>query len=71
MRCVDLNIKPFLRTGFPPTNSNELLAQIDIQMDLAISDNSPLVGKTISDIEVRGKGAFIVIALRKLDDTMY
>lgn len=50
---------------------NELLAQIDVQMDeLAILDNSPLVGKTISDIEVRGKGAFIVVALRKADDTM-
>lgn len=33
---------------------NELLAQIDVQVDeLAILDNSPLVGKTISDIEVR------------------
>jgi voltage-gated potassium channel len=50
---------------------NELLAQIDVQMDeLAILDNSPLVGKIISDIEVRGKGAFIVVALRKADDTM-
>lgn len=50
---------------------NELLAQIDVQMDeLGIPGDSPLVGKTISDIEVRGKGAFIVVALRKADNTM-
>ena len=47
---------------------NELLAQLDVQMDeLAILDNSPLVGQTVADIEVRGKGAFIVVALRKSD----
>jgi voltage-gated potassium channel len=50
---------------------NELLAQVDVQMDeLVIPADSPIVGKTISDIEVRGKGAFIVVALRKADGTM-
>ncbi|MBD1808676.1 potassium channel protein [Microcoleus sp. FACHB-SPT15] len=50
---------------------NELLAEIDVQMDeLVILSDSPLVGQTISDIEVRGKGSFIVVALRKGDGTM-
>lgn len=49
---------------------NELLAQIDVYMDeLTISPDSPLVGKTVSDMEVRGKGGFLVVALRKPDGT--
>jgi voltage-gated potassium channel len=47
---------------------NELLAQIDVQVDeLTIPPNSPLVGSTVKDLEVRGKGTFIVVALRKAD----
>lgn len=49
---------------------NELLAQIDFQMDeLAILQDSPLAGKTVSEMEVRGKGAFLIVALRKTDGT--
>jgi voltage-gated potassium channel len=49
---------------------NELLAQIDVYMDeLTISSDSPLAGKTVSDMEVRGKGGFLVVALRKPDGT--
>lgn len=49
---------------------NELLSQVDIQVDeLAIVHNSPMVGATIEDVEVRGKGTFIVVALRKSDGT--
>ncbi len=49
---------------------NELLTQVDIQVDeLAIGHNSPMVGATIADIEVRGKGTFIIVALRKSDGT--
>lgn len=45
---------------------NELLAQIDVQVDeLDIPSDSPLVGRTIADLEVRGKGTFIVVALRR------
>jgi voltage-gated potassium channel len=45
---------------------NELLAQIDVQVDeLTIPLNSPLVGRTIGDLEVRGQGTFIVVALKK------
>lgn len=51
-------------------NLNEQLAQINVQIDeLAIASDSPLISKTIGDIEVRGKGAFIVVALRKADGT--
>lgn len=50
---------------------DELLSQIDIKIDeLAISQGSPLVGKTIDRLEVRGKGAFIVIALRRHEGTI-
>lgn len=49
---------------------NELLAQIDVYMDeLTISSDSPLSGATVSDMEVRGKGGFLVVALRKPDGT--
>lgn len=51
-------------------NLNEQLAQIDVQIDeLAIPVGSPLVGKTIGDVEVRGKGTFIIVALRGADGT--
>lgn len=47
---------------------NELLGQLHVQLDeMQIGTDSPLVGKTIGDIEVRGKGAFIVVALRRSD----
>jgi voltage-gated potassium channel len=58
----------FLDQSEERTRLNELLAQIDVQVDeLTIPDNSPLVGKTIGDLEVRGKGVFIVVALRRAD----
>lgn len=45
---------------------NELLAELDIQLnELPITENSPLIGGTIGDIEVRGKGTFIIVALRR------
>lgn len=45
---------------------NELLAQIKIQLDeLVISLNSDLVGMSIGSVEVHGKGAFIIVALRR------
>lgn len=47
---------------------NELLAQIDVQLDeLDVPQGSPLVGKTVKELEVRGKGGFIVVALRRAD----
>ncbi|MBD2465454.1 potassium channel protein [Oscillatoria sp. FACHB-1407] len=50
------------------SNLNELLAQIDVQIDeLAIAKGSPLIGGIISDLEIQGKGTFIVVALRRAD----
>lgn len=45
---------------------NELLAQIDVRMEeLTIPSHSSLVGKTVGELEIRGKGAFILVALRR------
>ncbi|MBE9192889.1 TrkA C-terminal domain-containing protein [Gloeocapsopsis crepidinum LEGE 06123] len=61
----------FLQQDDRRNTLNELLAGIDVQVDeLAIPADSPLANQTISDIEIRGKGAFIVVALRKTDGTM-
>ncbi|NJM76557.1 MAG: potassium channel protein [Acaryochloridaceae cyanobacterium RU_4_10] len=47
---------------------NELLSQVDIQADeIVIVPDSPIIGATVGDIEVRGKGTFIVVALRRSD----
>lgn len=72
MRMANLITHPntiqFLDQGEDRARLNELLAQIDVQVDeLNISPHSPLVGGTIADLEVRGKGTFIVVALRKAD----
>ncbi|WP_338461429.1 NAD-binding protein [Synechococcus elongatus IITB7] len=45
---------------------NELLGELDIQMDeLAIAPQSPLIGHRLGSVEVSGKGAFIIVALRR------
>lgn len=45
---------------------NEMLAELDIQLsELPIKADSPLVGGTIGDIELQGKGTFIIVALRR------
>jgi voltage-gated potassium channel len=62
------NMVEFLDQSDERARLNELLAQIDVQVDeLTIPHNSSLVGKTIGDLEVRGKGTFIVVALRQQD----
>ncbi len=41
---------------------------MDIQLnELVVGVDSPLIGGTIGDIEVRGKGTFITVALRRAD----
>ncbi|PIG93614.1 potassium channel protein [Gloeocapsopsis sp. IPPAS B-1203] len=61
----------FLQQDDGRNTLNELLAEIDVRVDeLAIPADSPLANQTVSDIEIRGKGAFIVVALRKTDGTM-
>ncbi|WP_088894219.1 potassium channel family protein [Leptolyngbya ohadii] len=60
------NMIEFLDQAEERARLNELLTQIDVQVDeLTISINSPLAGKTIADLEVRGQGAFIVVALKR------
>ena len=52
-------------------NLNELLAEIDIQVnELEVLPNSPLIGRTIGNVEVRGKGTFIIVALRHADGSV-
>ncbi|MDX2245004.1 MAG: potassium channel protein [Leptolyngbyaceae cyanobacterium bins.302] len=47
---------------------NELLSQINVQLDeLVIPSNSDLVGSSIGTLEVRGKGSFIIVALRRAE----
>ncbi len=47
---------------------NELLAELDIQLnELQVEADSYLIGGTIGDIEVGGKGTFITVALRRAD----
>ncbi|MEM6518388.1 MAG: NAD-binding protein [Cyanobacteria bacterium P01_D01_bin.71] len=45
---------------------NELLAELDIQIqEMPIQDS--LVGGSVGDVEVRGKGTFIIVALRRAE----
>ncbi len=61
----------FLREDESRQNVNELLAQIDVQFDeLTIEANSPFASNPISAIEAKGRGAFIVVAVRKPDGTI-
>jgi voltage-gated potassium channel len=47
---------------------NEFLAELDIQLnEIVIDAKSPLIGGTIGDIEVKGQGTFITVALRRAD----
>lgn len=45
---------------------NDLLMQINVQIEeLVVGHTSRLVGRTVRELEIRGKGAFIVVALRR------
>ena len=47
---------------------NEFLAELDIQLnEIVVEANSALVGGTIGDIELKGQGTFIIVALRRAD----
>jgi voltage-gated potassium channel len=47
---------------------NEILAELDIQLnEMLVEAGSPLIGGTIGDIEVKGQGTFITVALRRAD----
>ena len=56
----------FLEEDDGRNSLNELLAQIDVQVEeLVISHNSNLMGSTVGSVQARGKGTFIVVALRQ------
>ncbi|NEP18644.1 MAG: hypothetical protein F6J97_17365 [Leptolyngbya sp. SIO4C1] len=70
MRIAHLLTHPaavdFLAQGEERNMLNALLGEIDIQItELPIEPQSRLVNATIGDIEVRGKGTFIIVALRR------
>lgn len=50
---------------------NELLANLEVQMEeLQITPQSQFIGKTLMELQVRGKGTFIVVALRRVNDRL-
>jgi voltage-gated potassium channel len=62
----------FLDRNDGSSTINELLEPYEIQIEeLAIVPDSPLINRTIADIEVRGHGGFIVMALRRADGATF
>nr|WP_287237715.1 TrkA C-terminal domain-containing protein [Microcystis sp. M_QC_C_20170808_M2Col] len=58
----------FLQEDEGRRNLNELLADIDLQFEeYSILSDSPFLGQPISQMEVRGQGAFIIVAVRQFD----
>jgi voltage-gated potassium channel len=58
----------FLQEDEGRRNLNELLADIDLQFEeYSILSDSPFLGQPISQMEVRGQGAFIIVAIRQFD----
>ncbi|MEM1366490.1 MAG: potassium channel protein [Cyanobacteria bacterium P01_H01_bin.15] len=58
----------FLGQGEERRYFNTLLGQLDMQItEMAIPEGAPIVGKSINQLEVRGTGAFVVVALRTVD----
>ncbi|MFO1419223.1 MAG: potassium channel protein [Methylotetracoccus sp.] len=70
MRMANLITQPsaidFLRQSGEREQLNEMLGHIELQIDeLTVSEGSALDGLSIGDIDVSGKGAFIVVAVRR------
>jgi voltage-gated potassium channel len=58
----------FLRSDEGRQNLNELLAPINVQFDeLTIDPHCEFVGNTLSALEVKGRGGFIVVAVRRAE----
>jgi voltage-gated potassium channel len=61
----------FLNRDDGRSSLNELLAQVDVQVDeINIAPTSSMVGVTIGEIQIRGKGTFIIVALCQADGTV-
>jgi voltage-gated potassium channel len=72
MQMANLITQPtavdFLRQSTERQRLNEMLVHLELQMDeMTVSEGSALDGLTIAEIEVKGKGIFMVIALRRVD----
>ncbi len=53
------------------TEINQLLTQIGVQLtELAIADDSNLIGRSLGSAEVTGHGAFVVVGLRQQNGTL-
>ncbi|AFZ52290.1 potassium channel family protein [Cyanobacterium aponinum] len=70
MRMANLITSPNTNDFFqhPEEQSylNDLLKQLEVQIEeLSLADTSPLVGKTVKELEIRGKGSFLVVAIRR------
>ncbi|PSB10722.1 potassium channel protein [Pleurocapsa sp. CCALA 161] len=75
MRMANLITRPtstdFLKSKSDRHYLDELLSQINIQIDeLVIQKSSALANKSVGHIEVRGKGTFIIVAIRREDKTV-
>lgn len=75
MRMANLITRPtaidFLENKDERNYLDEILGQINVRLDeLTIFSGSPFIGKTISRLEIQGKGTFIIVALRRLDGTV-
>jgi voltage-gated potassium channel len=75
IQISNLIIRPtgmdFLNNTYERSYLNEFLANVEIQMEeLQLKEQSPFVGKTLMELQVRGKGAFMIIALRRLNDRL-
>lgn len=75
MRMANLITRPtstdFLKSKSDRHYLDELLSQINIQIDeLVIKKSSALANKSVGHIEVRGKGTFIIVAIRREDKTV-
>ena len=72
MQMANLITQPtavdFLAQNSERRRLNEMLGHLDLQMDeLKISEGSALDGLTVAEIEIKGKGIFMVIAVRRAD----
>jgi len=75
MRMANLITRPtatdFLQSKNKRHYLDELLSQINVQIDeLVITRSSDLANKSVGQIEVRGKGVFIIVAIRREDQTL-
>lgn len=69
-RMAHLIVNPaavdFLSQGSARSGLNDLLSELDIQLTELQIDGA-MVGGTIEDLQLRGKGTFIIVALRRSD----